>query len=75
MGSSTGIYYHRVVGLTVCPCTTDEVGQEVEPFFVDPAWEGWWEVHHGKPKDTHDCRAGNLFTLWWLHHRHLAKQA
>ena len=74
LGKSNCAYYHRVVGLAVCPCTTDEEGWEIDPYFLTPDWFPWYEVHHGQPKDTHNCKAGNLFPLWWLYHRSLERQ-
>ena len=71
--------YHRVVGLAVCPCTTDEAGYEVDPFFVklggltEGLWDGFWEVHHSNwnPRDN---TSGNLFTLWHSYHRRLRRE-
>ena len=70
--------YHRVVGLELCPCTTDREGWEVDPFMVqmggltDGLYDQFWEVHH----DNHDVRdnsVGNLFTLWWQVHQQLPR--
>ena len=70
--------YHRVVGLKLCPCTTDHEGWEVDPFMVqiggltDGLDDTFWEVHH----DNHDVRdnsVGNLFTLWWEVHQQLPR--
>ena len=73
LGRGRCAYYHRLVGLSVCPCTTDAEGAEVEPYFVEPSRAKRYEVHHGRPKDTHDCRCGNLFVLLKEHHRELAR--
>lgn len=70
--------YHRVVGLAVWPCTTDEDGEEVEPFFVQLGgltqglYDGFWEVHHGNwnPRDN---TAANLFVLGHEFHRRLQR--
>ena len=70
--------YHCVVGLSVCPCSTDEEGYEVDPFFVQLGgltqrlWDNFWEVHHGN-WDARDNTAGNLFVLWHDHHRPLQR--
>ena len=70
--------YHRVVGLKLCPCTTDHEGWGVDPFMVqigglaDGLYDHFWEVHH----DNHDVRdnsVGNLFTLWWEIHQQLPR--
>ena len=61
--------YHRVVGLCVCPCSTDGEGYEVDPFFVQlggltqQLWDNFWEVHHGN-WNARNNTAGNLFVLW-----------
>ena len=70
--------YHRLVGLSVCPCTTDSEGYEVDPFTVklggltEGLYDSFWEVHHGNAS-TRDNTAGNLFTLWWEVHRRLPR--
>lgn len=46
LGQHRSAYFHRVAGLSLCPCTTDEEGREVEPFWVDASWAPWYEVHH-----------------------------
>ena len=35
------LYYHRVIGFSIWPCTTDETaqGHEVDLYWADPAWE------------------------------------
>ena len=60
---------HRLIGLSVCPCTTDSRGFEVDPYKVSLGrltrglYDIFWEVHHGD-QDTRNNTAGNLFTLW-----------
>ena len=72
--------YHRLVGLTCCPCTTDEHGYETDPFFVRLGgltrglYDGFWEVHHGDG-NLRKNTAGNLFALWWEVHRGLPRLA
>ena len=68
-------YYHRVIGFSIWPCTTAETaeGHEVDPYWVDPAWEGWWEIHHWD-KDPRNNLAGNLYPMWWAHHRRLERR-
>ena len=62
--------YHRVVGLKLCPCTTDHEGWEVDPFMVqiggltDGLYDHFWEVRHDN-RDVRDYSVGNLFTPWW----------
>lgn len=60
--------YHRVVGFTMVPCMQDEQGAYVEPYFPDPKWEGWYEVHHLN-ENTRDNRCVNLQPMWWWVHR------
>ena len=69
VGKSKSAYYHRLVALSVCPCTTDGV----EPYFLTPDWFPYYEIHHGIAGDTHNCMAENLFVLWWAHHRSLSR--
>ena len=70
--------YHRVVGLKLCPCTTDHEGMGVDPFFVliggltDGLYDTFWEVHHAN-HDVRDNSVGNLFTLWWQVHQQLPR--
>jgi hypothetical protein len=73
LGPHGAIFYHRLVALEVCPCTTDKRGTEVDPFFVVFHQAKAFEVHHATAKDTHDCRPGNLFVLYREHHRSLLK--
>ena len=68
MGGKKGVYFHRVVGLSVWPCCHDESGLGIEPFWVTKAWAPWYEVDH-MDDDCRNCTAGNLMPLWWLHHR------
>ena len=71
---SRNVFYHRAIAFSLWPCTTaaDAEGAEVEPYWVDPAWEGWWEVHHWDG-DTHNNLADNLYPMWWAHHRRLTR--
>ena len=67
-------FFHRVVGLELCPITTDREGREVDPSFCTKRLMKQVEVHHGGGHaDTHDCRAQNLFVLYKEHHRRLKK--
>ena len=68
-----GEYYHRVVALSVNPCTTGSLGREIDPFWIATGTAGSYEVHHGT-QGTHDCRVENLFVLHWKHHRSLKKK-
>jgi hypothetical protein len=67
-GKSKSLYFHRMLALTLWPCTTNEVGEEVEPFYVSRAWGPYYEVDHDNTR-TKDCRSGNLFVYWWAYHR------
>ena len=67
-------FYHRLVAFEICPCCTDIEGRTIEPFWVDAADLGRFEVHHGLPNDTHNCAASNLFVLYKEHHRSLTKK-
>ena len=70
--------YHRLVGLSVCPCTTDSHGYECDPFRVRLGdltlglYDDFWEVHHGNG-NPRDNTAGNLYTLWWEVHSRLPR--
>ncbi len=70
--------YHRVVGLKLCPCTSDELGAEVEPFQVRLGQltggrsEKTWEVHHGDD-NTRNNAVANLFTLFKVLHTRLKR--
>ena len=70
--------YHRVVGLHICPCTTDSRGATCDPFMVNLGalthglHDNEWEIHHGDwnpPNNT----VGNLFTLRAKEHRRLRR--
>ena len=70
--------YHRVVGLSVCPCTIDSHGEEVEPFQVklgcltDGQSDRNWEIHHGDWNPRNNL-ASNLYTLPREVHRRLKR--
>ena len=70
--------YARVVGLSLCPCTVDDDGCEVDPFWVklrgttNRRADTEWEVHHAS-WSTRDNTVGNLFTLPKKVHRRLKR--
>ena len=71
--------YARVVGLSLCPCTVDDDGCEVEPFWVKLRDTNHgrkdvdWEVHHAS-WSTRDNTVANLFTLPKAVHRRLKRR-
>jgi len=73
LGAGRASFYHRVVAFEINPCTTDCLGRNIEPFFVEPVDAKKFEIHHGLPRDTHNCVAANLFVLYKEHHRSLKK--
>lgn len=75
LGKKKTVYLHRVVGLSVCPVTTDREGFEIEPYFATLADMHQYEVHHGHYEvyGTHDCRHEALFPLWKEYHRSLSR--
>ena len=70
--------YARVVGLSLCPCTVDDEGYEVEPFWVNPRArtkgraDTEWEVHHASWSPRNNT-VGNLYTLPRAVHKKLKK--
>ena len=75
LGRRGMIFFHRLVGLEVCPVTTDREGFEVEFSWATAQNHKQFEIHHGREGDTHDCRAHNLFVLYKEHHRRLKKDS
>ena len=75
IGQCKSVYLHRIVGLSVCPITTDIQGYEVDPYFATVADMRNYQVHHGncEVSGTHDCRAQCLFPLWSKYHSTLAR--
>jgi hypothetical protein len=69
------VYVHRILGLSVCPVTTDRKGKEIEPFFATVSNMHLFEVHHGHDEvsGTHDLRHDCLFPLYKEYHRTLSR--
>ena len=62
--------YSRVVGLELMPCLELWGGRRVTPdeaFWVDPEWEGFWEVDHVDDNVKNNA-VNNLEPLWWENH-------
>lgn len=67
-------YFHRLVGLSITPNTTDKTGAEVEWSFVRSLEEAKkFEVHHADD-NPRDCMVDNLHVLWKDYHRSLQRQ-
>jgi hypothetical protein len=73
LGKHGTVFFHRLVGLEVCPVTTDREGFEVDFSWATAQNHKQFEIHHGVEGDTHNCRALNLFVLYKEHHRRLKK--
>ena len=75
LGKCKSVYLHRVVGLSVCPITTDSEGYTVDPYFATLDNMRSFDVHHGNCEisGTHDCRHDCLFPLWKKYHQSLAR--
>ena len=70
--------YHRLVALSVLPCHTDNLGREIEPYWINLGgltrglWDGFWEVDHddGNPRNNMHW---NLYVYRWKYHRSLQR--
>jgi hypothetical protein len=66
-------YFHRLVGLSLTPNTTDQTGAEVEWSFVSSLGEAKkYEVHHSD-ENPRNCCVDNLHVLWKSYHRSLVR--